>query len=151
MKKALALTFVFVLAIAVGLFAQGKPDFSGKWQLDAAKSDQMGGGGRGPGGGGPLTVKQTETELTTERTRGEQVMTTTYKLDGTETTTQGQMGASKASAKWDGTKIVTKTTRETPNGSMEFTETWSLSADGKELTILRSSARGESKQVYTKQ
>ena len=150
MKKAFALMFVFVLAIAMGAFAQAKPDFSGKWALDASKSDQMGGGGRGMGGG-PITIKQTATELTREMTRGEQVMATTYKLDGTETTQESPMGSSKASAKWDGSKLVIKTTRETPNGSMETTETWSLSADGKELTIQRSSSRGESKQVYTKQ
>lgn len=40
---------------------------------------------------------------------------------------------------------------EGPNGSMETTATWSLSADGKELTIVRATQRGEMKQVYTKQ
>jgi hypothetical protein len=34
---------------------------------------------------------------------------------------------------------------------METTATWSLSADGKELTILRVTARGERSTVYTKQ
>jgi hypothetical protein len=34
---------------------------------------------------------------------------------------------------------------------METTATYSLSADGKELTVVTASARGERKAVYTKQ
>ena len=78
-------------------------------------------------------------------------MTTAYKLDGTEhEITMGQ-GTAKATAKVDGAKVVIKSVRETPNGTMETTSTYSLSADGKELTVVSASARGERKMVYTKQ
>ena len=40
---------------------------------------------------------------------------------------------------------------EGPNGATETTATWSLSADGKELTIHSSTPRGERTMVYTKQ
>jgi hypothetical protein len=40
---------------------------------------------------------------------------------------------------------------EGPNGATETTATWSLSADGRELTIVSASARGERTMVYTKQ
>src|SRR5665647_936168 len=91
MMKKIAL-FVMVMALAVaGLsFAQAKPDFSGKWLLDTAKSDPMGGRGGGgavpatPATPAPMTVKQTATDLTQEVVRGENTMTTVFKLDGTE-------------------------------------------------------------------
>ena len=90
-----------VLAVATLAWAQ-KTDFSGTWALDAEASGAPaggapaggapggggGGGGRGGGRGGGLgqggMVKQTATELTVERQVGENKVTATYKLDGTE-------------------------------------------------------------------
>jgi len=154
MKRLVLFTIVMALAVTGLALAQAKPDFSGTWVLDTAKSDQMGapGGGGGRGGpAGPMTIKQTATELTTEMTRGENKITATYKLDGTESVNTTGMGESKSVAKFDGAKLVIKTVRETPNGTMESTATYTLSADGKEMTVLNSSQRGESKRVYTKQ
>jgi len=149
MRKVALFVAVLALAVSAVAFAQAKPDFSGTWALDATKSDQMGGGGggRGPGGAGPMTIKHTATELAV--TRGEN--TTTYKLDGTEQTLTMGQGTAKATAKMDAGKIVIKTVRETPNGAMETTATYSLSADGKEMTVVSASQRGERKMVYTKQ
>ena len=150
MRKVTLFAVVVAMAVAAVAFAQAKPDFSGTWALDASKSTRPGGGGggRGPGGAGPMTIKHTATEFAV--TRGEN--TTTYKLDGTPTEiTGGRGGAAKATAKVDGDKVVIKTVRETPNGPMETTATYSLSADGKELTVVNASQRGEFKMVYTKQ
>jgi len=148
MKKVALFVAVLALAVSAVAFAQAKPDFSGPWALDATKSDQMGGGGgRGPGGAGPMTIKHTATELAV--TRGEN--TTTYKLDGTEHEVAMGQRTGKATAKVDAGKVVIKTVFETPNGSMEQTATYSLSADGKELTVVSASQRGERKMVYTKQ
>jgi hypothetical protein len=154
MKKIALLVVVLAVAIAGLAVAQGKPDFSGKWapKVDPNAAPPAGGGGRGGGmGGGPITVKQTATELTQERTMGENVMSTVYKLDGTETVNKTQRGESKSTAKFDGAKLVIKTSMEGPNGVTETTATWSLSADGKELTIQSTTARGERTTVYTKQ
>jgi|WetSurMetagenome_2_1015567.scaffolds.fasta_scaffold867144_1 hypothetical protein len=149
MKKIALFVMVIALAVAGMSFAQGKTDFSGKWALDAAKSDQ-GGGGRGMGTG-PMTIKQTDAEVAVTRETPNGEMTSTYKLDGAEhEIAMGQMTA-KATAKMDGGKLVIKTVRETPNGTMETTATYSLSADGKEMTQVTVSARGERKAVYTKQ
>ncbi|HEX7484775.1 MAG TPA: hypothetical protein VF332_01380 [Vicinamibacterales bacterium] len=154
MKKIALLVMVMALAVAGLSFAQANPNFSGSWapKVDqAAPAPPAGGGGRGGGMAGPMTVKQTPTELTQEVVRGENTMTTVYKLDGTETVNKTQRGESKSTAKFDGAKLVIKTVSEGPNGAMETTATWSLSADGKELSIVRTTQRGESKQVYTKQ
>ena len=155
MKKIALLVVVLAVAIAGLAVAQGKPDFSGKWapKVDPnAAPPAAGGGGRGGGmGGGPMTLKQTATELVQEVVRGENTMTTTYKLDGSESVNAAGQGQSKSVAKWDGAKLVIKTTMEGQNGPTETTATWSLSADGKELTIVRTSARGDRTTVYTKQ
>ena len=67
MKRKLAMTAAFVVALAVAGYAQ-KPDFSGAWTPEPAADAAAGagGGGGGRGMGGPMTVKQTATELTVE-------------------------------------------------------------------------------------
>lgn len=135
-----------VLAVATVAFAQ-KPDFSGTWQIDPEASGMAGGGG-GRMGGGPMTVKQTADTLTVERSMGGNTMTTTYKLDGTESTNQmmgrgGSMEA-KSTAKWDGNKLVITT----KVGDNENTQTWSL--ENGVLTIEGTGGRGPTKRVYKK-
>ena len=135
-----------VLAVATVAFAQ-KPDFSGTWQIDPEASGMAGGGG-GRMGGGPMTVKQTADTLTVERSMGGNTMTSTYKLDGTESTNQmmgrgGSMEA-KSTAKWDGNKLVITT----KVGDNENTQTWSL--ENGVLTIEGTGGRGPTKRVYKK-
>ena len=143
MRRKLGLTAALVVALAVAGYAQ-KPDFSGTWTPEPA-ADAAAGGGGGRGMAGPMTVKQTATELAIERNMGGNAMTTTYKLDGTETDVPaGRGGTAKASAKWDGNKLVITT--KTQNGDQ--TQTWSL-ADGK-LTIERTGGRGPSTTTYKK-
>jgi hypothetical protein len=147
MQRKLGLTAVLVVALAVAGYAQ-KPDFSGTWtpDVDAAAAAPTGGGGGGRGMAGPMTVKQTATELSVERQgRGGTPTTTTYKLDGTETEVAGRGGAMmKVSAKLDGNKLVI--TSKSEQG--ENVQTWSL-ADGK-LTIERNTPNGPVKTVYKK-
>ena len=132
-----------VLAVATIAFAQAKPDFSGSWTPDAPAADAAGGGGRGMGG--PMTVKQTATELSVETAgRGGQ-QTRVYKFDGSETKfPMGQGGEAVATAKWDGNKLVITT----KVGENTNTQTWSL--DGGVLTIDRAGGRGPSSTKYKK-
>jgi hypothetical protein len=140
-----------VLAVATLSFAQ-KPDFSGTWTLDDQASGTAGGGG-GRGGGGGLgmggTVKQTADTLTVERTMGDNKVTQTYKLDGTESknTMMGRGGQSMeavSTVKFDGSKM----TITSKVGENENTQVWSLA--GNVLTIETTSARGTQKRVYKK-
>ena len=145
-----------VLAVATMAFAQ-KPDFSGTWTLDAEASGAPaggggGGGGRGGGGGlgnGPATVKQTADALTIERTMGDNKVTSTYKLDGTESknTMMGRGGTPTESvsvAKFDGNKL----TITSKVGENESTQVWTIA--GNVLTIETTNARGTQKRVYKK-
>ncbi len=146
MKRArMAVIAAAVLAVASMAYAQ-KPDFSGTWTPDQAAAPAGGGGGGGGRGmmAGPMTVKQTADTLTIERQGPNGAITQAYKLDGSETDIQmGQMTA-KATAKWDGSKLVITTKSERG----ENTQTWSL--DAGTLTIERTGGRGPSKTVYKK-
>ena len=152
-----------VLAVTTLAWAQ-KPDFSGTWTLDPAASDQPAGGGGGGGGGGrgggrggilgmgPSTVKQSATELVVESTMGENKVTRTYKLDGSEskntiTTGRGTM-ESVSTAKFDGPKLVIATKQSMGDQTFETTENWTVS--GSTLTVESTSARGTQKRVYKK-
>ena len=110
------------------------------------------GGGRG-GGGGALgnggTIKQTADTLTIERQMGDNKVTLTYKLDGTESknTMMGRGGTPMESvsvAKFDGGKLVITTKA----GENETTQTWSLA--GNVLTVESTGGRGPQKRVYKK-
>jgi hypothetical protein len=151
-----------VLAVATLAWAQ-KPDFSGTWTLDPAASEggaggAPGGGGGGRGGGrGGLgqggTVKQTADTLTVERSIGENKITSTYKLDGSESknTMMGRGGNSVESvstAKWDGPSLVITTKMDMGNGPQESTQKWTV--NGSTLTIETTNARGTQKMTYKK-
>jgi hypothetical protein len=157
MKRVLLVALISALAVPYSAFAQAKPSFAGTWTLDAAKSDAPparggggggGGGGRGGGGGGPVTITQTATDIT--------IGMTTYKLDGSSVDVQGRGGAtSKAKAMWDGMNLVITTTSDFQGTAIEQKAVRSLSADGKEMTVVTTTAGGPQagaprKQVYTK-
>jgi hypothetical protein len=146
MKRARAgIIATAMLAVATMAYAQ-KTDFSGSWtpEADPAAAAPAGGGGGRGGMMGPMTVKQTATELSIERQGPNGPMTQVYKLDGSETKiTMGQMEAT-ATAKWDGPKLVITTKSERG----EQTQTWSLA--GGVLTIDRTGGRGPSSTKYKK-
>jgi hypothetical protein len=134
MKRSL-LFGVLIAFVVVGLaFAQGKPNFSGKWTPEQAAAGAEQGRGRGMGGG-PMTVTQNDKTLTVERTTQQGTSKTVYNLDGTESKNEmsrgGQTMVQTSTAKWDGAKLVISTKFEGPNGPMEQVQTWSLGADGK--------------------
>jgi hypothetical protein len=158
MKRVLALAIATALVLPYAALAQAKPDFSGTWTLDAAKSDpapQRGGGGGGGGrggagggggrGGGPVTIKQSATEIT--------IGMQTYKLDGSEVELMGRGGvAGKGKASFQGANLVIEQTRDIQGMSITSKEVRSLS--GNEMIVVTSTTtpQGENtrKTVYTK-
>ena len=145
-----------ILAVATVTWAQ-RPDFSGTWTVDPASAPAGGGGGRGGGGGalgnGPSTVKQTADTLTIERTMGEDKVTLTYKLDGSDsrnlmTGRGGQQVDSMSNVKWDGPKLTIVTKQEMDGQITESTQVWTV--QGSTLTVESTNARGTQKRVYKK-
>jgi hypothetical protein len=137
-------------------------DFSGSWVRNNAKSDPAPntmywltrepnsggaagggrGGGRGPGGRGPapvpMIVQQDANSLQVTQPQGAVLK---YKLDGKPFTRTTETGMQKATitSSVQGDKLVISTTE--PYGGMpgnvtlHVNEVWSLSTDGKILTI----------------
>jgi hypothetical protein len=140
MKRAGLAAVALAIVLPFAAHAQGKPDFSGTWTLDASRSDQ-GRGGRGGRGGGAatVTIKQTAEMLTIEQQGRGGMQTLNYKLDGSESTNEmpGRGGTTTATSKarWDGAKLVIETSRDVGGMAITTTETRSLSADGREMTV----------------
>jgi hypothetical protein len=158
MKRVLLTAMMAALVIPFPARAQGKPDFSGTWTLDTAKSDPPP-QGRGGGGAATLTIKQTGTELsvTSEGRQGPQTMT--YKLDGSPSSNEvmGRGGAQtvKSTAKFDGSSLVIETTRDFNGTAVTTKEVRTLGAGGKEMIVESTTTggpNGETKRkvVYTK-
>ena len=123
-----------MVLFATALSAQ-KPDFAGKWTIDAEKTAAAnpnaggggggGGGGRGGRGGGMMnafTLTVDGTSLTREVEGQNGPVKTVYKLDGSETTVQMGQAEAKAKAKWEGNTIVIETTRQGQDGTAVTTK-----------------------------
>jgi hypothetical protein len=143
-----------------------RPDFSGRWELDAAKSE-----GIPPDTKQTMTVKQTgdrlevETKITGPQDR---VVNDTFKLDGKPAEfTPAMLGGGKAkkgtrTASWSadgsGMDVIEQAEVETSEGAADTIKgkrTWRLSEGGKVLTIEIDLAGGQGpikgKRVYRKQ
>jgi len=160
-----------LISLAVVLVsAEGKVNFSGTWILDKSKSDvsQFIGVGedaeKTQNASMTMVVDQQGASLRVTRilkTQGdERKELHTYKIDGNETTNTGFRGETVvARAFWEGDKLVVVSTRTKrvlmKDISAESRGVWSLSPDGKTLTIAAqvNSPRGEQRvrAVYDKQ
>jgi hypothetical protein len=120
--------------------AQSTTDFSGTWKMDAARSESA--HQAVPIGPVTLVIKQTTTELSIETRRSDidkseiRSETLTYKLDGSESSAAGTDGTPiKSQAHWEGTKLVTGTTRNIDGSTVTTTYVHSLNPKGNELTV----------------
>lgn len=133
----------FILAASAS--AAQKPGLTGTWIMDKEKST-----GLPPDVDQVMTVSQAgdkidlETKVYTEQ--GSFSISDSYTASGKEVdfvpqTPQGPNGKGKRTAKWTeegrGVEVMEEATFETPNGAVtqQITRKWSLSADGKTLTI----------------
>lgn len=129
---------VFALFTAAAAFAAA-PDFSGNWKLNGSKSDF----GQFPAPSS-LTQKITHAEpkLTVETNmstdNGDMQFSANYTTDGKESTNQGFGGSEmKSTANWDGATLVIETKGAFGDNAFSMKDKWSLSDDGKTLTVLR--------------
>ena len=145
-----------ILALAA-LPALATPNFSGDWKLNAPKSDF----GQMPAPDS-MTYKITHADpkLTTvikqSGQMGEVERQSSYTTDGKESTNEGFQGSTtKSVAKWDGDTLTIETKGQFGDNEFTVTQKWTLSADGKTLTVAQSvkSAMGEfaAKMVFDKQ
>src|SRR5262245_21862772 len=158
--KIVATLIGLVLLLITGMQAQTKPDFSGKWVLDAAKSDF----GQAPAPESIVHViahKEPNVTITTTQNSAQGETTNERKLttDGKENVNRLKLGAGeqevKSTSKWEGAKLTTTTKLDMQGMVVELQDAWDLSDGGKVLTIVRqtSSPQGAISQkfVFNKQ
>ena len=131
---------VSVLALSAPASAQNsRPDFSGTWTLDATKS-------QAPmlPQSAQLVVSQSDKLLTIEHTAsngaGTQTNKLSYNIDGSPSKNStsppgGQPIDFNSTTEWSGRTLVITTTADF-SGGFKQVERWTLSADGKQLTVL---------------
>jgi len=144
------LFFAALLAVACGVLpAQGKPNFSGTWKLNTSKSDF-----------GAMPAPDTRTDKITHEDpdlkdsftqsgqMGEVSADMKYSTDGKETTNSVRGNELKSTAKWAGDELVIDGKTSFNGADVTLQDRWSLSADGKTLTIQRhvNSPMGETDQ-----
>jgi hypothetical protein len=150
-KIATAMSAAAVVLSSAGLYAQARPNFSGKWLLDAEKTAAAAqGGGRLDS---PITIAMDAvTFRITRPSKDGSGTATTYKLDGPERKTKvvrpgdpsGQTIEEVSKATIEGSKVVIKTTGT--NG--ETASVWYL--EGGWLVNERTGPAGVFKAFYRK-
>jgi hypothetical protein len=156
---------IVVLALGLTASAMTKADFSGTWKLDTAKST-----GLPPGMDQTMNVFQNGENLKLETIvkgapNGDQTVPDSYLLDGKEhdfkpgnnPNAKGKRTA-KMNSDGNGFEVSEKAELETPDGervTIEATRKWTLSADGKQLSIelkfKTPEGEKESKRIFVKQ
>jgi hypothetical protein len=138
---------LLTLALAVGLATpvaaqDAKPDFSGTWTLDIAKSDF---GPAPPPESMVLVVEHKEPAIKVKSTQrsamGEIVNERNLTTDGKSNSNKIRTGdidqVIVSTSKWDGRKVVTSYTFDIQGNAVGVVESWDVSTDGKVLTVAR--------------
>ena len=124
-------------ALLVGAVTQAaSQNLSGEWKLNFAKSNY----GKFPAPSS-MTRKIAHNDpkliLTTTQKgpQGEVTSKLTYTTDGKESVNQVAGGEAKGIAQWIGDKLMIESSREFQGVTLRQKDIWTLSADGKTLTI----------------
>ena len=131
------LSVLLVLVGAVAALGAEKPNFSGTWKLNAGRSDF-----------GKMPVPQklervithSEPKLTvqsvTSSPQGELRSASTYMTNDTESVNTVRGTQVKSVVSWVGPTLVVRSTRQVQGVEILAVEHWSLSVDGKVLTVI---------------
>ncbi len=153
------LRFFFLTAAvfaAAALPALAKPNFTGDWKLNPAKSDfgQM----PAPNSMSSKIAHDEPNLKTTSRSSSDQgdfEFQATYTTDGKECTNELMGNPVKSTVKWDGDALLINSNAKFGDNELTIQDRWTLSEDGKTLTIARvfKSSMGEmaQKMVLEKQ
>ncbi len=145
MKTKLLLSIAILLVLAVAgmppgdrLSAEDKPDFTGKWKLDTAKSDF---------GMAPPTESETraiehkdpklKVATATKGAQGERSFENNYTTDGKESTNTQGTRETKTIVKWEDKKIVMTWKVDFQGQELNIKEAWELGEGGKGMTVNR--------------
>jgi hypothetical protein len=119
------------------------PDFSGVWVLDAARSDSS---SYTPKWATWAVVQQGDSIILDRESPGAGKQHAVYSLDGSRRTFTLRLVGSGTDAvstvSWTGSAMVVHTSSHPGDADLAQVDTWTLSADGKELRIQREATYG---------
>lgn len=138
MHNYLAKSTALAIMMACGLAGQTKPNLTGVWKMDPARSDFS---------SGPVTesrldritldganLKDTITQKL--RHRAESTYDMIYTIDGQECTNHVNGNVVKARLRWEGDQLVIDS-KVYALRNAQIEDRWALSADGKTITLKR--------------
>lgn len=136
MKTRTRVVFAVAAVTLLAALAQAKPNFTGEWKMNKEKSAY----GQIPAPDSLVrTIQHDDPKITMETTQagqaGEIKSKLAYTTDGKECTNTINGQEVKGTAKWDGDALVIQSKRQVQGMELTFHERWSLSEDGKALTI----------------
>lgn len=148
-SAAVTITVALLYPAAVGADRPDKPNFTGEWRLDAQASDFAGRPGPTQS---VLNIEHKEPVIRLTRTLitagGNATIEARYLTDGKETTNKVPGGRDlKNYAKWDGSGVLITTPLTFGCSLFSIQWRWTLSADGKTLTAVRTFGSGEAPQT----
>ena len=135
---------LLVLLLSASAWAQdAKPNFTGKWNLDVAKSDF-----------GPMPPPDSVVHVIEHKEPNVKIVTTQKSAQGETTnerllTTDGKENVNKmrmgpdgeqqvtSTSKWNGKALATSFKLSAQGAEFDINDSWTLSDDGKVLTIVR--------------
>ena len=122
--KPVVLSAALAIAFVAGVSVQSRPDFTGTWRIDPARSDKF------SGGAPPETITVEGSKMTVSRTRAGNTASAVYMLDGTPSKNvsgpAGNQTEITYTSTWEGNVLVT--TIPAPN--LTRIERRSIEADG---------------------
>jgi len=145
------LSAILSLLLLAALPALAKPNFTGDWKLNTSKSTF---GNFPPPDSMTYKVKHDEPKLTNDSKMSGQFefeQHLTFTTDGKESTNEGFQGStSKSTAKWDGDALLIDTKAQFGDNEININQKWTLSADGKTLTVVQTfkGPQGDMQQTY---
>jgi hypothetical protein len=138
MYRTAVATLITAFTLLIPCFAapDGNTNFSGIWEMDAARSVSAHSSSSVPKV--TLVINQTATELSIETRQGGKSETIIYKLDGSETEKPAQdNGPFQWRAEWKGAQLATETHRNINRATVTINEVFSLDRKAKEITVDR--------------
>jgi hypothetical protein len=121
-----------VLIVPAAATTQTRPDFSGAWTMDPARSESTRQGE--PVKLVSIVIAQGANEVRVETTRGDQKESVLYPL-GQSRAAYESNDTARPSAYWDGDKLVTETLRQVQGYAVTVKEARTLSPGGAEMIM----------------
>ncbi len=150
-RRPLSLRIAALLLVVAASSARGqpRPDFSGTWTIDSARTQW----GMSPPVLRTDRIEQTSTQLKVTRElagpAGATSVLLTYGFDGADY--KNTFGPIQLTSRlqWEGPVLVITSDQETPQGALKSVDRYSLSEEGRVLTVRRAISFGDTEDAVT--